>query len=275
MNTTTLNTLNTLVLTLAAASSAIAMPNPQVDDLIVSSGSLVTARDNAFGQVDWDDDLGVGFQWADANQSSVANASVPSGAAGHAHGASEAQETAHGFKVWAYSYGSSYAEQDQEVEFDASGGGQFGFDLQRPTRVTGYACTWENAPESRGQTRAILWGNTDQGFVRPLDHMAGGAQDCINFQFVLEPGAYEFNINSWILVTNDGDGQNDSWSESEAELKFEELAHPDVDFDGDVDGSDLAKFLGAWGTDMWEHDFNEDGIVDGGDLTILLGMWTS
>ena len=262
-------------LILATTSTALSMPAMAVDDIIVSANSTVTVEDQALAQNDWDQDLNSGFLWNTANQNSVTNAAIEAGAAGHAHSACLAEETPAGFKVWGYAYGSSYAKPGQEVEFDVSGGGQFGFDIERRTRVTGYVCAWEDAPLSRGQTRAILWGLTEQGFVRPLEHDVRDGQDCTNFQFILEPGEYEFNMSSWMLVTNEGDGQYDNWSESEAELKFEELANPDVDFDGDVDGADLAKFLGAWGTSMWEYDFNEDGIVDGADMSILLGMWTA
>ena len=50
----------------------------------------------------------------------------------------------------------------------------------------------------------------------------------------------------------------------------------DLDGNGLVDGSDLAKLLGNWGPCFGIDcvaDVNGDGTVDGGDLSILLGAW--
>lgn len=48
----------------------------------------------------------------------------------------------------------------------------------------------------------------------------------------------------------------------------------DFNRDGRIDGEDLAKLLGAWGSNMADHDLNNDGIVDGKDLAILMGAWS-
>jgi hypothetical protein len=53
----------------------------------------------------------------------------------------------------------------------------------------------------------------------------------------------------------------------------------DSDFDGDVDGSDLAQLLAGWGacpllTIGCVGDLDLDGQVGAGDLAILLGQWT-
>ena len=47
----------------------------------------------------------------------------------------------------------------------------------------------------------------------------------------------------------------------------------DLDGDGNVNASDLAILLGAWGG-RGPADLNGDGSVDAGDLAILLGAWT-
>jgi len=44
----------------------------------------------------------------------------------------------------------------------------------------------------------------------------------------------------------------------------------DVEPDGDVDGSDLAKFLGHFASGSTAGDLNADYAVDEGDLLILL-----
>lgn len=48
----------------------------------------------------------------------------------------------------------------------------------------------------------------------------------------------------------------------------------DIDGDGDVDASDLALVLGAWGstTDL-AADLDPTGAVDASDLAVLLGSW--
>ena len=47
----------------------------------------------------------------------------------------------------------------------------------------------------------------------------------------------------------------------------------DITGDGVVDGADLGRLLGAWGTGFAEADLDNSGIVDGADLGILLGAW--
>ena len=47
----------------------------------------------------------------------------------------------------------------------------------------------------------------------------------------------------------------------------------DQNFDGVVDGIDLAILLGTWATYDRVADLDGNGVVDGGDITILLGDW--
>ena len=50
----------------------------------------------------------------------------------------------------------------------------------------------------------------------------------------------------------------------------------DLDGDGNVDGTDLARLLAFWGStsdELPEGDLNHDGSVGGQDLTMLLGNW--
>ncbi|MDZ4755899.1 MAG: hypothetical protein SGJ11_15550 [Phycisphaerae bacterium] len=48
------------------------------------------------------------------------------------------------------------------------------------------------------------------------------------------------------------------------------------DLNGDliVDGSDLAMFLGQWGSAGGDADFDGNGLVDAADLSVLLGAWS-
>lgn len=47
----------------------------------------------------------------------------------------------------------------------------------------------------------------------------------------------------------------------------------DADLDGDVDGADLAVFLGAWGTNQCPYDVDHNGNINGADLAVFLGAW--
>lgn len=48
----------------------------------------------------------------------------------------------------------------------------------------------------------------------------------------------------------------------------------DSNWDGVVDGLDLAVVLSAWGTDLPAADLNDDGTVDGLDLAVILANWS-
>ena len=47
----------------------------------------------------------------------------------------------------------------------------------------------------------------------------------------------------------------------------------DLSVDGQVDGTDLAVVLGAWGTANPVADVSGDGLVNGADIAIILGNW--
>ncbi|MFG0274089.1 MAG: hypothetical protein ACF8QF_03420, partial [Phycisphaerales bacterium] len=59
-----------------------------------------------------------------------------------------------------------------------------------------------------------------------------------------------------------------------ASLTIDARLPGDVSGDGAVDGADLGRLLGDWGTDNPLSDINGDGRVDGADLGLLLGAWT-
>ena len=48
----------------------------------------------------------------------------------------------------------------------------------------------------------------------------------------------------------------------------------DANWDGAIDGLDLAVVLSAWGTDLPAADLNDDGTVDGLDLAVILASWS-
>lgn len=62
----------------------------------------------------------------------------------------------------------------------------------------------------------------------------------------------------------------------QANLVLPPLVTGDLNFDGIVDGGDLAQVLAAWGpcSGACLADLNHDGKVDGADLAIVLAAWT-
>jgi hypothetical protein len=48
----------------------------------------------------------------------------------------------------------------------------------------------------------------------------------------------------------------------------------DANWDGQVDGLDLAVVLSAWGTNQPAADLNDDGTIDGLDLAVILANWS-
>lgn len=92
----------------------------------------------------------------------------------------------------------------------------------------------------------------------------------------LSAGKYELHILANPKVSQFGPVQ--MTGEDHIELRFicaEDRRPTDLDKDGIVNGSDLAKFLGSFGTSEPTCDFNDDGTVDGNDLAVMLGDWGS
>jgi hypothetical protein len=48
---------------------------------------------------------------------------------------------------------------------------------------------------------------------------------------------------------------------------------PDIDRDGCVGATDLARLLGAWESERASTDLDRDGVVGPADLAILLNAW--
>ena len=94
-----------------------------------------------------------------------------------------------------------------------------------------------------------------------------------------EAGLYQLYFSSYGFLDTDGligqPGTLTAASAFEATIDFSELPNiADVNGDGVVDGADLARVLGSWGTSASGGDINGDGIVDGADLALVLANWT-
>ena len=102
---------------------------------------------------------------------------------------------------------------------------------------------------------------------------------CSSGTLTLDPGYYQFYFANWSNVTsqNGFPGSKSAMVVTMGELEITPLVVPnpaDITGDGKVDGQDLARLLGAWGSSAGGGDLNGDGTVDGQDLAILLGAWT-
>ncbi len=113
----------------------------------------------------------------------------------------------------------------------------------------------------------------------PLDlfqNYQGNNVICQDGSIELEPGDYRISFFAVASAVSSG------WTPSpknlhtmiETELEFVPMPKPgDVTGDGVVDGADLARILGSFGTSATGGDLNGDGIVDGADIAIVLAHW--
>ena len=72
------------------------------------------------------------------------------------------------------------------------------------------------------------------------------------------------------------DGLDTGNDPQESEVDQSYLEHDclaDLDFNGLVDGADLARRLGDWGQPSGRSDINFDGVVGAEDLALLLGAY--
>ena len=103
--------------------------------------------------------------------------------------------------------------------------------------------------------------------------MADQGEACIEATMLLEPGYYQVHFGGYVI----NDTETVSWGNSskfDAILDFTPYQPADLTGDGVVDGTDLTRLLGSWGTSASGADINGDGIVDAQDLAILLGAWS-
>ena len=97
--------------------------------------------------------------------------------------------------------------------------------------------------------------------------------------FVAEPGYYQLYFSTYVNTNNNSLSNQHGFHSAAAGLQArltitEAPSIADITGDGKVDGADLARLLGAWGSSAGGGDLNGDGTVDGADLAILLGEWT-
>ena len=264
------------LVTLSLSATVGAAPDIQFHDILGSARA--NCRASSAGQFQEDPQHEGANGLLNASRHVISSAEAAGNAIANAQAAYQITHEENVTKIWGYATSSSYAQGDGSAEIQyAIGGGQIQFTLDRETRFAVSSCsTWMSDSPVGGvvcSLTAALPGGHRLG--EPLFvHNLLDANDCLQDDMILEPGTYEFSAICHISGSNEGQGQTDDWAEIDVKFSLDELVVVgDIDDDGDVDGEDLAKLLGSWGTDEPTADFNGDGVVDGQDLALLLGNW--
>lgn len=260
---------------LITASSALAAPDVIYDNTTFSSDAESQVFDPAIPLNLMQDDEHDAFSWATSAQGSIADIATNTPTHAHAHGGVSGEAWENGFEARGYSRSTTEASNDQVCQALARNSVQLLMTIDEITRVTGRLCialeeTLQDSYAITTFVRTYEDGSTD--YV--VSHAWNDPGDCRDFDIVLQPGQYMFWGIAVTHVENEGDGSHDARAEFTVNMDFNSIFGPDIDLDGDVDGSDLAALLGGWGTQNPVLDFNGDQIVNGGDLAILLAAWT-
>ncbi|MCH2162556.1 MAG: hypothetical protein MK085_11880, partial [Phycisphaerales bacterium] len=124
-----------------------------------------------------------------------------------------------------------------------------------------------------------LVGSNFQTMVELVTNSDSG-EECTSGTLEVEAGYYQLYFSSWVNMDNTP-ANKDNWAVASTNTQAYLNINPipvqniaDINGDGIVDGADLARVLGSWGTSASGGDLNGDGIVDGADLAIVLANWT-
>ncbi|MEY2794908.1 MAG: Sialidase precursor [Planctomycetota bacterium] len=132
-----------------------------------------------------------------------------------------------------------------------------------------------------GRSNGHAWLSTDGGVTWPLKKQvyAGAfayslpcSVDCDRFGVFFEKDGYT-RITLALVDYTDFTNNTDDFSDEGACVAVPCPA--DLDGSGEVDASDLAAVLGAWGATKSAADIDGDGSVGASDLAVLLGAWGS
>ena len=134
-------------------------------------------------------------------------------------------------------------------------------------------CTFTQGPIGNAALHVRkLVGGSFQPLVSNVQ-IANQGEACIEDTMLLEPGYYQVHFGGYVV--NDSETTSlGSASNFDAILDFSPHQPADITGDGIVDGYDLGRLMGSWGTTATGADINGDGTVDGSDLAILLAAWS-
>ena len=101
------------------------------------------------------------------------------------------------------------------------------------------------------------------------------AQDGLRIRYELKEGR-TYGVNADIELFGEvlADGTKvERCLDQSIKLRSKMRLPGDLTGDGAVDGADLSRLLGDWGTSSFDADIDSNGMVDGQDLAVLLGNW--
>ncbi len=168
--------------------------------------------------------------------------------------------------------GAAYADAYAQVT------GEFHLQIDQPQHVDFELCTTYHGPGANASLhlRKLVGGN-----FQPLvsTHVVSGqwpTAECVEGQLLLEPGYYQVYFSAYSHSSIDQSQwiSHDGEAGFDANLAFTPHLVADITGDGVVDGYDLGRLMGSWGTSATGADINGDGAVDGSDLAILLAAWS-
>ena len=261
----------TTLLTLAFCTTDQAAPDVEFHDVLCSARAHANAE--AEGIRDSDPQISSGNDFANATHHAVSHAAAGNKAMSSCHTGLELVRQENTIWIWGYATSSTECGDGGVANIrNTSGGAQLQFTLDRNTRFSVRSSRIWQSQSPLGQASCVLMVEHGEILFR---HNLQDQAETREFSVVLEPGTYEVNAHAHLQSTNEEAGSVDEWAEIDVKFSLEEIQLVgDLDNDGDVDGSDLAKFLGSWGYDNPDTDFNGDGIVDGQDLALLLANWS-
>ena len=155
--------------------------------------------------------------------------------------------------------------------------GEFHLSFDQPVELTYHLCNDTDGAStvSKLYLRKLVNGN----FQTVISNITTSNQgiECADGAIIAEPGYYQLYFSGSASTHNGLNGVldfNHASTDFVAILDITPHIVGDITGDGVVDGQDLARLLGSWGTAASGADLNGDGVVDGQDLAILLAAWS-
>lgn len=288
MNTTTTFAAIALVTSLGTVNLNADDPIFEVSAFIVGIEGEGFAGDEATGiGYDWEFPSGGGSQYFyDVDDLPVEfekTMETPLGAVSYGHAKCEGEVTDTSVQIFGLSTaGVGIADDGDPSQFVRAYSQVHGeFHLSIPEGAT---LDFELCAVTEGQTamtqmyiRKLVNGNFQTVFEHVL--FSNTDYDCLEGTYQAEAGYYQLYFSAYTNLKNDAllgqTGTLLAGSGLQAIIDFSPLPSiADINGDGKVDGIDLGRLLGAWGSSAGGGDLNGDGTVDGADLAILLGEWT-
>ena len=155
--------------------------------------------------------------------------------------------------------------------------GEFHLSIDEPVKLAYHLC---NDTDGFGTSAQLHIRKLVNGNFQPLvsNHTSSNQGiECVDGMFIAEPGYYQLYFSGYANTHNGSNGaldHNHGSADFVAILDITPHNVADINGDGVVDGKDLTRLLGSWGSSATGADLNGDGVVDGQDLAILLAAWS-